>query len=67
MFYGAPGAEAPAMAAEHVCVVGGANSAGQAALHLAKFASRVTMLVRGGSLAASMSDYLVTQIARRAT
>ncbi len=62
VFYGAPGAEAPAMAAEHVCVVGGANSAGQAALHLAKFASRVTMLVRGESLASSMSDYLVTQI-----
>lgn len=62
MFYGAPGAEAPAMAAEHVCVVGGANSAGQAALHLARFASRVTMLVRGESLASGMSDYLVTQM-----
>jgi len=45
-----------------VCVVGGANSAGQAALHLAKFAARVTLLARGESLAASMSDYLITQL-----
>ena len=50
------------MAEEHVYVVGGANSAGQAALHLAKFARRVTLLVRGASLAAGMSDYLTTQI-----
>lgn len=63
VFYGAPGVEASAMAGEHVCVVGGANSAGQAALHLARFASRVTLLVRGESLAGSMSDYLVTQVA----
>ena len=62
VFYGAPGVEAPAMAAEPVFVVGGANSAGQAALHLAKFASRVTLLVRGESLAAGMSDYLITQL-----
>ena len=46
VFYGAAGVEAPAMAGEQVCVVGGANSAGQAALHLARFASRVTVLVR---------------------
>jgi thioredoxin reductase (NADPH) len=57
VFYGAPGVEAAAMTEEHVCVVGGANSAGQAALHLARYASRVTMLVRGESLAAGMSDY----------
>jgi thioredoxin reductase (NADPH) len=43
-----------------VCVVDGASSAGQAALHLAKFAARVTLLARGGALAASMSDYLIT-------
>jgi thioredoxin reductase (NADPH) len=60
--YGAAGIEAPAMAGEEVYVVGGANSAGQAALHLAKFAARVTLLVRGDSLGASMSDYLVRQI-----
>ncbi|MGH8824469.1 MAG: NAD(P)/FAD-dependent oxidoreductase [Jiangellaceae bacterium] len=62
VFYGAAGVEAPAMAGEEVCVVGGANSAGQAALHLAKFAARVTLLARGPSLAAGMSDYLVRQI-----
>ena len=62
VFYGAPGVEAAAMTGEHVCVVGGANSAGQAALHLARFASRVTMLVRGESLAAGMSAYLITQL-----
>jgi len=63
VFYGAAGAEAPAMAGEQVCVIGGANSAGQAALHLARFAARVTLLVRGESLAAGMSRYLVTQLA----
>ena len=62
VFYGAAGAEAPAMAGEQVHVVGGANSAGQAALHLARFAARVTLLVRGDSLGAGMSDYLVTQL-----
>jgi thioredoxin reductase (NADPH) len=62
VFYGAAGVEAPAMAGEHVYVVGGANSAGQAALHLAKYAARVTLLVRGESLAAGMSDYLITQL-----
>ena len=62
VFYGAAGVEAPAMAGEEVYVVGGANSAGQAALHLAKFAARVTLLVRGESLAAGMSDYLIRQI-----
>lgn len=63
VFYGAAGVEAPAMVGEDVYVVGGANSAGQAALHLAKYAARVTMLVRGDSLAASMSEYLITQLA----
>jgi thioredoxin reductase (NADPH) len=62
VFYGAAGAEASAMAGEQVYVVGGANSAGQAALHLARFAARVTLLVRGDSLAAGMSDYLITQL-----
>jgi thioredoxin reductase (NADPH) len=62
VFYGAAGVEAPALAGDQVYVVGGANSAGQAALHLAKFAARVTLLIRGDSLAAGMSAYLVTQI-----
>lgn len=62
VFYGAASVEAPAMAGERVYVVGGANSAGQAALHLARFAAHVTLLVRGESPAAGMSDYLVTQL-----
>jgi thioredoxin reductase (NADPH) len=62
VFYGAAGAEAPAMAGEEVYVVGGANSAGQAALHLTKFASRVTLLVRGNALEQGMSTYLITQL-----
>jgi thioredoxin reductase (NADPH) len=63
VFYGAAQAEAPALVGDEVYIVGGANSAGQAALHLAKFAHRVTLLVRGGSLEAGMSDYLIQQIA----
>nr|PZN33813.1 MAG: hypothetical protein DIU80_03290 [Chloroflexota bacterium] len=62
VFYGAASVEAPALAGEEVYVVGGANSAGQAALHLARYASRVTMLVRGDSLSAGMSEYLITQL-----
>jgi thioredoxin reductase (NADPH) len=62
VFYGAAGVVAPAVAGEDAFVVGGANSAGQAALHLAKYAARVTLLIRGGSLTAGMSDYLVRQI-----
>jgi thioredoxin reductase (NADPH) len=62
VFYGAAAVEAPAMAGEHVYVVGGANSAGQAALHLARYAGRVTLVVRGESLAAGMSNYLVRQV-----
>jgi thioredoxin reductase (NADPH) len=63
VFYGAAAAEARAMAGEHVVVVGAGNSAGQAALYLAKFAARVTILVRGESVAASMSDYLIRELA----
>ncbi|MGY1737603.1 NAD(P)/FAD-dependent oxidoreductase [Geodermatophilus sp. SYSU D00684] len=62
VFYGAAAPEAQAMAGEEVYVVGGANSAGQAALHLARYARRVTLLVRGASLAATMSDYLIREI-----
>jgi thioredoxin reductase (NADPH) len=62
VFYGAAVTEATAMTGKHVFVVGAANSAGQAALHLAGYARRVTMLVRGPSLAEKMSDYLVTEI-----
>src|SRR5262249_29482 len=54
---------APGRQDRDVCWVGGGNSAGQAAVHLARYAARVTVLVRGQSLAEGMSDYLVTQIA----
>jgi len=62
VFYGATASEAPAMRGRDVFVAGGGNSAGQTALHMAKWARRVTILVRGKSLAASMSDYLLRQI-----
>ena len=62
VFYGAALSEAPTCTGEEVLIVGAGNSAGQAAIHLARFASRVTMVVRGQSLAASMSDYLIRQI-----
>ena len=62
LFYGAGVNEGPAMRGRKVFVVGGANSAGQAAIHLARWAERVTVLVRGESLAASMSDYLIREI-----
>jgi thioredoxin reductase (NADPH) len=66
VFYGAAASEAKAMKDREVFVVGGANSAGQAAVHLAGYAARVTMLVRGPSLAESMSEYLVKQVASTA-
>ena len=60
--YGAAVSEAPAMRGRHVFVVGGANSAGQAAVHLSRYADRVTLLVRRGTLAETMSDYLVREV-----
>lgn len=62
VFYGGPASEAPAMAGRDVYVVGGANSAGQAALHLAEYARRVTLVARAASLEAGMSHYLVEQV-----
>ena len=62
VFYGGPAAEASAMAGHEVYVLGGANSAGQAALHLARFARRVTLVVRADSLAAGMSHYLAREV-----
>ena len=62
VFYGAGTIEAQAVAGKPAFVVGGGNSAGQAALHLSKYAQHVTILVRSQSLAASMSDYLIRQI-----
>nr|MCW2727888.1 Thioredoxin-disulfide reductase [Aeromicrobium sp.] len=62
VYYGAAASEAPTIADEDIYVVGGANSAGQAVLHLAHFARRVTLVVRAQTLAAGMSHYLVRQI-----
>jgi thioredoxin reductase (NADPH) len=64
IYYGAALVEAVACKDEEVFVVGGANSAGQAALHFAKFARKVTMLVRGEGLSATMSKYLIDEIER---
>ena len=62
VFYGPAASEAQAMKGQEVYVVGGANSAGQAAVHLAKYAAQVTMLVRSSTLAEAMSDYLIREI-----
>jgi thioredoxin reductase len=62
VFYGASVSEAPAMRGQHVYVVGGGNSAGQAAMHLARWAEQVTILIRRSSLAATMSEYLIREI-----
>jgi thioredoxin reductase (NADPH) len=62
VFYGAAASEAKAVQGSEVFVVGGANSAGQAAVYLAKYAARVTLLVRGRALADSMSEYLIREI-----
>jgi thioredoxin reductase (NADPH) len=64
VFYGAAGAEARAMAGQDVYVIGAGNSAGQAAIHLARYAATVTMVVRGADLGATMSSYLVTEISK---
>jgi thioredoxin reductase len=66
IYYGAARAEAPECRGEDVVIVGGANSAGQAAVFLAGFARRVVMLVRGDDVAGTMSRYLVDQIAATA-
>src|SRR5262249_50341805 len=62
VFYGAAASEAPAMRGRSVFVAGAANSAGQAALHLAKWAKKVTILARAPSLADPMADYLIREI-----
>ena len=62
VYYGSALTEAVACHDQEVYVVGGANSAGQAALYLAREAKRVTLVIRGDSLARSMSSYLVEQV-----
>jgi thioredoxin reductase (NADPH) len=63
VYYGAAMTEARSCADQHVVIIGGANSAGQAAVYFSGYAARVTMLVRGPSLEQSMSQYLVEQLA----
>ena len=62
IFYGGPASEAHALSGKDVFIAGGANSAGQAALHLARYARRVTLVVRGAALEAGMSHCLVQQV-----
>jgi thioredoxin reductase (NADPH) len=62
VFYGSGSSEARAMAGERVAVVGGANSAGTAAIHLARYAEHVTLLARGASIADTMSEYLIREL-----
>jgi thioredoxin reductase (NADPH) len=62
VFYGSAATEAPGCRGEDVYIVGGANSAGQAAVFFSKYAATVTVLVRGPDLGASMSSYLIKQL-----
>ena len=62
IYYGAAKTEAISCQGEHIYLVGGANSAGQAAMYFSQYAAKVTMLVRGDSLTKSMSQYLIDQI-----
>ena len=62
VFYGGPTSEAPGLAGQDVYVLGGANSAGQAALYLARYARRVTLVIRAQSLEDGMSHYLVRHV-----
>ena len=63
VYYGSASTQASACADDHVIIVGGANSAGQAAVFFSAHAAKVTMAVRGDSLERSMSAYLIEQIA----
>ena len=63
VYYGSASTQATACAGDHVIIVGGANSAGQAAVFFSRHAARVTLAVRGESLERSMSSYLIEQIA----
>ncbi len=66
VYYGAAQTEAAAVRGQSVYLIGGGNSAGQAAMLFANYAERVTLLVRGPALAASMSQYLIDQLATKA-
>lgn len=65
VYYGGPISEGHALSGRDAYVVGGANSAGQAVLHLARYARRVTLVVRSESLGEGMSHYLVREVEDR--
>lgn len=65
VYYGAARSEALGMRGRRIFLIGGGNSAGQAAMFFANYAAEVTLLVRGATLASSMSAYLITQLATR--
>ncbi|WP_254455856.1 FAD-dependent oxidoreductase [Paeniglutamicibacter quisquiliarum] len=62
LYYGAAHSDAPLAQGQDICIVGAGNSAGQAAIFFSRYARTVTMLLRGPSLAARMSSYLIEQI-----
>jgi thioredoxin reductase (NADPH) len=62
LYYGAGASEAPLVKDQHVVVVGGGNSAGQAAMHFAPVAKRVSLVIRGGCLKKTLSQYLVDRV-----
>jgi thioredoxin reductase (NADPH) len=64
VYYGSSATQAESCTEDHVIIVGGANSAGQAAVYLSRYADKVTMAVRGDSLHKSMSSYLIEQISK---
>ncbi len=64
LYYGAGAGEAPMCINENVYVIGGGNSAGQAAMHFSRYAKKVTIIVRGENLAASLSHYLINRITK---
>jgi thioredoxin reductase (NADPH) len=63
VYYGSSATQRESCVGDHVIIVGGANSAGQAAVYFSRYAAKVTMAVRGASLQKSMSSYLIEQIA----
>ena len=63
VFYGSAATEAPACAESEVYIVGGANSAGQAAVYFSRYARKVHLIIRGADLSLSMSQYLIDQLA----
>jgi thioredoxin reductase (NADPH) len=62
LFYGAGASEAPMCQDQHIFVIGGGNSAGQAVMYFSRYAKKVTMLIRGGNLGATLSQYLTDRI-----